>query len=176
MNNMGAAKNQIGSQAVGYSSNIRFNDQPLRRAAGRFASAGSFAGKISKSGYGHRILLVEDNPDVADSMAMLLKLFGHEVLMASDGQQGVEMALQEEPTAILLDIGLPKMNGYEACQAIRQAGLQNIPIIAVTGYNQAEDRKKSQEAGFNEHMPKPVDMAELEKLLAAFPGRDDSEN
>lgn len=175
MNNMRASKSYPGSRAAGYSSNIRFNGQPSYRVAGRFASPDSLAGKVVKSGYGHRILLVEDNPDVADSMAMLLKLFGHEVLMASDGQQGVEMALQEEPTAILLDIGLPKMNGYEACQAIRSAGLQTIPIIAVTGYNQAEDRRKSQEAGFNEHMPKPVDMAELEKLLAAFPGRDNDE-
>lgn len=131
----------------------------------------SSASKAAKSRMGHRILLVEDNPDVADSMAMLLRLFGHEVLMAFDGKEGIALALQEKPTAILLDIGLPGINGYDACRAIRGAGFCDIPIFAVTGYNQAEDRKKSQEAGFDRHMPKPVDIDELEKLLAGFPGK-----
>ncbi len=120
----------------------------------------------------HRILLVEDNPYVAESMLMLLELLGHEVLVAADGLQGVGLALQENPTAILLDIGLPKMDGYEVCRAIRQEGLRDIPIIAVTGYNRPEDCQKSQDAGFNLHMAKPVDIDELQQFLDTFPGRE----
>lgn len=120
---------------------------------------------LSKIGTGLRILLVEDNMDVADSMAMLLRLLGHEVLVAHDGRQAVEMALKEKPDAILLDIGLPYLNGYEACRAIRHGGLTSTLIVALSGYGQEEDRRMAQEAGFDRHMSKPVDLEELEKML-----------
>lgn len=158
-------------QRVCYTKAAWFNHHSRQQGVGSVPSPCDDSGNTSPSAGSHRILLVEDNPDVADSTAMLLKLFGHEVLLASDGEQGVATAMQERPTAILLDIGLPKMNGYEACRAIRAAGLADIPIIAVTGYNRAEDRQKSVEAGFNQHMPKPVDMDELVRLLSGFPGK-----
>ncbi|QLQ32668.1 MAG: hybrid sensor histidine kinase/response regulator [Candidatus Thiothrix singaporensis] len=91
---------------------------------------------------GKRILLVDDNPDVADSMAMLLKLFGHEIIIAYDGREAVSIALREQPDVVLLDIGLPYLNGYEACRAMRKAGLTRAMIVALTGYGQEEDRKK----------------------------------
>ncbi|OQX02633.1 MAG: hypothetical protein BWK73_42110 [Thiothrix lacustris] len=116
-----------------------------------------------------RILLVDDNPDVADSMVMLLTIFGHEVLLAHDGRQAVEVALRERPAVVLLDIGLPGMDGYQACRAMRNGGLSDTLIVAMTGYGQEDDRRKAAEAGFDQHMPKPVDIQALEDLLAALP-------
>ena len=120
---------------------------------------------------GHRILVVDDNPDVAESMAMLLELFGHKVLCAHDGRQAVDAALRERPRVVFLDIGLPYLNGYEACQAMRQAGLVDTFIVALTGYGQEDDKLKAEQAGFNEHMAKPVDVQVLEDLLASLPLR-----
>lgn len=114
---------------------------------------------------GLRILLVDDNVDVADSMAMLLRLFGHEVLLAHDGRQAVDIAVGEKPDVVLLDIGLPYLNGYDACQAMRKAGLADTLIVALSGYGQEQDRKKAEEAGFDRHLAKPVDMPALETLL-----------
>lgn len=116
-----------------------------------------------------RILLVDDNPDVADSMVMLLTIFGHEVLVAHDGKQAVEVALRERPAVVLLDIGLPGMDGYQACRAMRNGGLNDTLIVAMTGYGQEDDRRKAEAAGFDLHMPKPVDVQVLEELLASLP-------
>ncbi|SEA83343.1 PAS domain S-box-containing protein [Thiothrix caldifontis] len=116
-----------------------------------------------------RILLVDDNPDVADSMVMLLTIFGHEVLVAHDGKQAVEVALRERPAVVLLDIGLPGMDGYQACRAMRNGGLSDTLIVAMTGYGQEDDKRKAEAAGFDLHMPKPVDVQVLEELLASLP-------
>lgn len=114
-----------------------------------------------------RILVVDDNRDSATSLATLLKLTGNVTQTAYDGLEAVEMAAAFKPDVILLDIGLPKMNGYTACQEIRkQPWARNIVIVALTGWGQDEDRRKSKEAGFNGHMVKPVDHAALMKLLA----------
>ncbi len=114
-----------------------------------------------------RILVVDDNRDSAESLAMLLKLTGHETHIAYDGLEAVEAAATFRPDVILLDIGLPKLNGYEACRKIReQPWSKGIVIVALTGWGQDEDRRKSQEAGFDGHLVKPVDHATLTKLLA----------
>ncbi|MGZ8236769.1 MAG: hybrid sensor histidine kinase/response regulator [Methylobacter sp.] len=123
----------------------------------------------TKSAHGHRILLVEDNLDVADSMAMLLTIYGHEMLMAYDGKQAVEMALRERPAVVLMDIGIPCLDGYEACRAMRNGGLTDSLIVAMTGYGQEEDIRNAEEAGFDRHMAKPVDPQALLKLLASLP-------
>ena len=115
-----------------------------------------------------RILVVDDNRDSAESLATLLTLKGNETHTASDGQEAVEAAARLRPDVILLDIGLPNMNGYEACRRIReQPGGDDVVIIALTGWGQDEDRRRSTEAGFNEHWVKPLDPAVLMKLLAA---------
>jgi PAS domain S-box-containing protein len=114
-----------------------------------------------------RILIVDDNRDGADSLAMLLHILGNDSHTAYDGQQGVEMAEKVRPDVILLDIGLPKLNGYEACRRIRnQPWANKVVLIALTGWGQEEDRRRSQEAGFDYHMVKPVDPQELLRLLA----------
>jgi len=115
----------------------------------------------------HRILVVDDNRDSAESLVMLLKLTGHETQAAYDGLEAVEAAATFRPDVVLLDIGLPKLNGYEACSRIReQAWGKNMVLVALTGWGQDEDRRKSSAAGFNGHLVKPVDHAALTKLLA----------
>jgi len=116
-----------------------------------------------------RILIVDDNPDSADSLAMLLKIKGYEVGTAYDGEQAVEAAGTLRPNVVLLDIGMPKLNGYEACCRIReQPWGQGMFLIALTGWGQEDDRRRTEEAGFNQHMVKPVDPAALMELLASL--------
>ena len=113
------------------------------------------------------ILVVDDNRDSAESLAMLLKLMGNKTHTAYDGLEAVEAAATVRPDVILLDIGLPKLNGYEACRRIReQPWGKNMVLVALTGWGQEEDRQKSREAGFDGHIVKPVDHAALTKLLA----------
>jgi len=117
-----------------------------------------------------RILIVDDNRDAAESLAMLLKLTGHETHIAHDGLEAVESAAQVRPDLILLDIGLPKINGYEAARRIRSLpGGQSMVLVALTGWAQDEDRQKSRESGFDGDMIKPVRADLLTSLLAEFP-------
>lgn len=122
-----------------------------------------------------RILIVDDNLDSAKSLFEVLKLAGNETFVANDGEEAVKAAEQLRPDAILLDIGLPKLNGFDACRRIREhSWAENILIIALTGWGQEDDRRKSAEAGFDVHMVKPVNVAELLNLLARLPERKDS--
>ncbi len=114
-----------------------------------------------------RLLVVDDNRDSAGSMATMLRLLGNEVRLAHDGIEAVEVAEQFAPQAILMDIGMPKLNGYEATRRIReQPWGKSITIIALTGWGQEMDRAKSKEAGCDGHLVKPVLLADLEKLLS----------
>jgi CheY-like chemotaxis protein/anti-sigma regulatory factor (Ser/Thr protein kinase) len=115
----------------------------------------------------HRILVVDDSEDAASSLAMVLRIMGNEVRTAHDGLEGVEAAAAFRPDVILLDIGMPKLNGYDACRRIReQPWGKGVVIVALTGWGQDEDKRRSQEAGFDSHLVKPVEPAALEKLLA----------
>jgi PAS domain S-box-containing protein len=115
----------------------------------------------------YRILVADDNVDSASSLAMVLTLLGHEVRTAHDGLEAVEAAAAFRPDAILLDIGMPKLNGYDACRRIReQPWGKDAAIFALTGWGQEEDKRRSQEAGFSDHLVKPVELAALEKLLS----------
>jgi CheY-like chemotaxis protein/two-component sensor histidine kinase len=116
-----------------------------------------------------RILVVDDNADAASSLAMLLGMTGNETHTANDGLAAVDAAQTFHPDVILLDIGLPKLNGLDVCRRIRQQPWgQRIVMVALTGWGQEDDRRKSQEAGFNHHMVKPLDYNELMKLLASL--------
>ena len=116
---------------------------------------------------GLRILIVEDNADTADSLATLLRAGGNEVQLAYDGVRGLEKARQWRPDAILLDIGLPAMSGHDLCRALRRESWgKNVPIVAVTGWGQADDHRKSKEAGFDDHLVKPVNPEAVMELLA----------
>ena len=116
---------------------------------------------------GLRILVVDDNRDAAGMLAMVLQFGGHETHMAHDGVEAVEATTKLQPDVILLDIGLPRLNGYEAARKIREQQEQpgRPMLVALTGWGQDEDRCRSEEAGFDAHLVKPVDEAALGKLL-----------
>ena len=114
-----------------------------------------------------RVLLVDDNVDVAESMAMLLRDSGHEVQIAHGGADALEAATASKPEVILLDIGLPDMDGYEVAQQIRhKPDMTKTCLVALTGYGQDEDREHAREAGFDYHLTKPASLAALEDILA----------
>jgi signal transduction histidine kinase/CheY-like chemotaxis protein len=112
------------------------------------------------------ILIVEDNRDGRESLAMLLGMLGHRVAVAEDGLHGVNIALAVRPEVALVDIGLPKLNGYEVAMRIRAGLGQGVLLIALSGYGQPEDRQKAAAAGFNAHLVKPVELEDLQGLLA----------
>jgi CheY-like chemotaxis protein/two-component sensor histidine kinase len=130
------------------------------------ASAPAVAGERFK------VLIVEDNADVARSLAMLVEMLGHRVQMVDDGSLALDAARKFQPDLVLLDIGLPGMNGYDVARAIRAEGmLRNAVLVACTGYGQDEDRRRVQEAGFDKYLIKPVHVSDLEKILAAMAGQ-----
>jgi CheY-like chemotaxis protein len=119
---------------------------------------------------GRRILVVDDNRDSADSLVMLLRMSGNEVHVAYDGLEAIEAAANLRPDVILLDIGLPRLNGYETAHRIReQPWGKDMMLVAATGWGQDEDRQKSTAAGFNAHLVKPVDQDALTTLLRNAP-------
>lgn len=126
------------------------------------------AGEVVPAGP-RRILVVDDNVDAADSMGQLLEMLGNEVRTAHDGEAGIRAAEAFRPAVVLMDIGMPKMNGYEACRRIReQPWGKDMVLVALTGWGQEDDRQKSADAGFDHHLVKPVETAALMKLLAGL--------
>jgi CheY-like chemotaxis protein len=114
-----------------------------------------------------RILVVDDNVSAAGSLAIMLRLMGHEAQTAQDGPEGVAAASQFRPEVILLDIGMPRVNGFEVARSIREKPWgRSVRLVALTGWGQDEDRQRSEEAGFDAHIVKPVEPAALERLLA----------
>jgi PAS domain S-box-containing protein len=118
-----------------------------------------------------RVLVVDDNVDAAESLAILLRMKGHEVHCAHDGPSALEAAAAVHPELILLDIGMPGMDGYEVAQRLRAGGgLGGALLVAVTGYGQEDDRARSHAAGFDEHFVKPLTSQTLREILARVPG------
>ena len=116
-----------------------------------------------------RILVVDDNVDAADSLSQLLEMFGNEVRTANDGEAGIAVAALFRPNVVLMDIGMPKLNGYEAARRIRQQPWgQKMVLVALTGWGQEDDRKMSAAAGFDHHLVKPVDIDALTNLMAGL--------
>jgi two-component system CheB/CheR fusion protein len=114
-----------------------------------------------------RVLVVDDNVDAAQTLAELLDWFGHRTFVAHDGPTALEVARVNQPEVILLDIGLPGMDGYEVARQIRQEpGLSQALLVAVSGYGQEEDRRRSRDVGMDGHMVKPVDLEALQQLLS----------
>ena len=131
-------------------------------------------GEPSDSGSKRRILVVDDNRDGAESLGVMLRLMGNEVRIAHDGIEAVEQAEQFRPDLVLMDVGMPRLNGLEATHRIRgQEWGQKMTIIALTGWGQPGDREKSREAGCDGHLVKPVNLTDLEKLLHELQAQQD---
>jgi CheY-like chemotaxis protein len=114
----------------------------------------------------HRVLVVDDNRDAVDSLALLLELWGNEAHVARDGAEAFDAAMRLHPDVVLLDIGLPDMSGLDVCRRIRaEEWGKEMVLLALTGWGQEEDRRQSTEAGFDGHFVKPVDHDVLEKYL-----------
>jgi CheY-like chemotaxis protein len=118
---------------------------------------------------GLRVLVVEDNVDAAESLASLLRLWNHEVLVVNDGKSAIDAARSLRPEVVLLDIGLPGLDGYQVAQRLREdVGLEHTLLVAMTGYGQPEDRRRSHEAGIHHHFVKPVEPMVLRNLLSGL--------
>lgn len=116
-----------------------------------------------------RALVVDDNVDNVESLALLLRLHGDEVRTAHNGVEALEVGDRFQPEIVLLDIGMPELNGYETCRALRErAWGRNAIVIAQTGWGETEDCKRAMQAGFDAHLVKPVEFVALTELLAAF--------
>lgn len=116
-----------------------------------------------------RILVADDNVDAASCLAVLLEAMGNETRIAHDGIEAVRLAEAFQPDIILLDIGMPGLNGFDACSRIRaQPSSQGVFIVALTGWTQEETKQRSQQAGFDCYVIKPVESAMLEKILRDF--------
>jgi CheY-like chemotaxis protein len=122
-----------------------------------------------------RVLIIEDHPDSAESLRMLLELSGHRVAVAHAGRPGLEVARAFRPDVVVCDLGLPGgMDGFAVARALRaDPELFGVTLIALSGYGQEEDRRQARQAGFDRHLTKPVDPAVLDQLLDALPARPD---
>jgi len=141
---------------------MELETEPMGQAMGKANDVEAAAGEPAL----RCILIVDDNQDAADSLSALLGLMGNEVHVAYDGLQALEMATALEPDVVLMDIGLPKLNGYDAARQMRGiAALRTTTLVALTGWGQGEDRRRSQEAGFDHHLVKPVGLDDLQAIL-----------
>lgn len=112
-----------------------------------------------------RVLVVDDNQDAADSLATLLGVMGYEVRIAYDGPEAIEAADEFQPAVALLDIGLPKLSGYDIARHVREKRGEGVLLVAITGWGQEDDRRRAREAGFDHHFTKPADFEALLQLI-----------
>jgi CheY-like chemotaxis protein len=118
-----------------------------------------------------RVLVVDDKPDAADTLALVLGAKGYDVLTAYDGWEALWAAEEFRPHAVLLDLAMPQLHGYEVARLLRrQAGLRDARLVAVTGHSDEESRRRAAGAGFDHFLAKPVGWPQLEPLLTALPG------
>lgn len=117
----------------------------------------------------HRVLVVDDNRDAADTLSVLLELLGCDVKTAYDGPSALVALDEFRPTVILLDIGMPGMDGYEVAGEVKRRIGNQAVLVAVTGWGQEEDQRRTRQAGFDHHLTKPVALESLRGLLSSLP-------
>ena len=146
---------------------------PALAASAKSASSNPVSAGGAAPSSARRVLVVDDNQDGAESLAMFLQIGGHEVHTAYDGEEAVAAAETFRPEVVLLDIGMPKLNGYEACRRIRNSAWgRDMVLIAQTGWGQEEDKRRTKEAGFDDHLVKPVDPIALMKMVTEATRRE----
>jgi CheY-like chemotaxis protein len=139
--------------------------QPVEQAKELQAAASSFP-RRPRGERSARILVVDDNVDLARGLARLLQIHGHDVQIAYDGPSGLNKARESKPEVVLLDIGLPGMDGYQvAAHLRREETVKDVTLIAISGYGQEEDRRRAMEAGFDHHLVKPIASEDLIRLV-----------
>jgi CheY-like chemotaxis protein len=144
---------------------------PLLRDAPPTASPGTISGQPPPPVTPRRVLVVDDNVDAAESAAMVLRLWSHDVRVAFNGADALALMDEYDPDIVLLDIGLPGITGYELARRIRaQPRFENTVLVAVTGYGQEGDRLRSQHAGFDHHLTKPMHPSKLQEIMATSRG------
>jgi CheY-like chemotaxis protein len=149
-----------------YSGSVRIVSAPIVPLASASSDRQPSARAVAPLGM--RILVVDDNRDSAESLGMLLGLMGNEVRTVHDGLRAVETAEDFRPQVVLLDIGLPRLNGWDVARPLREKPWsKDMVLIALTGRAQESDRRRSRDAGFDHHLVKPVDLALLQRLLAS---------
>ena len=132
------------------------------------AAAARKVDAVAPASIGRRVLVADDNQDAADSLAMILEMAGHDVCVVHDGLTALSVAKTFRPDTVLLDIGMPKLNGYEVARALRQEPWgADITLIALTGWGQESDRQRAMDAGFDRHLTKPVDPDALQSLMGS---------
>ncbi len=140
-----------------------------------------FATADASVALGRKILVVDDNADAAQSLAVLLRLRGHEVQVALGGAEALQMANDNVPELVFLDIGMPDIDGYEVARRLRSKFNSGLTLVALTGWGTEQDRLRSREAGFDHHLTKPVELAAVEAVMTAArndqaPNRNDQAN
>jgi CheY-like chemotaxis protein len=137
--------------------------------ASREANASSSAKESDdRKAAGRKVLIADDNRDSAESIAMIFRIYGHDVAVVYDGEAAVATFAAFEPSFVLLDIGMPRLNGYEAAKRIRAAaGTRPVTLVALTGWGQESDKERAFAAGFDHHFTKPVDPERLGALITA---------
>ncbi len=125
------------------------------------------AGAVQQEHPARKVLVVDDCADTADSLAGLLETWGHDARAAHNGAEALRLARDQRPEVVILDVGLPGMDGYEVARLLRAgAGGEEIRILMLSGYGSAEDRRRSEQAGCDGHLTKPVDLAALQAFLS----------
>lgn len=153
------------SEGLGRGTEMRVR-LPLAASSG--VAAASPAPAVAPPPGGLRILVADDNRDNVETLALMLELQGHRVATAHDGVEALAAAERERPHVAFLDLGMPELNGYDVCRAVRALPFgAEVCIVALTGWGQEDDRRRTRDAGFDHHLVKPVDFAEIERLLAA---------
>jgi len=136
------------------------------------SESGGESARVEEAPRSRRVLVADDNHDAATTLAMILEMLGNEVRVAHDGEEAVSVAASFHPDAILLDIGMPRLDGYGACERIRLLpGTSDTFIVALTGWGHDDDKERARAAGFDRHLVKPVDPAQLQALLEAVPAQ-----
>jgi CheY-like chemotaxis protein/anti-sigma regulatory factor (Ser/Thr protein kinase) len=161
-----------GGTLAGFSEGLGRGSEFVLRLPLGTTLAGSAGARDARPGpaRGRRVLLVEDSADLRESMKILLELMGNTVIAAADGRTAIETARREEPDTVLIDIGLPDIDGYEVAQALRKdPRTRNLRLVALTGYATPEHRDRALRAGFDQHLAKPIDADQLQQALSGEP-------